>query len=71
MRHSVYAALALPFLLTLSACGSSDDAELAAIDSKIGGKNDTDPALTAALEDQIMVDPTLSAQSNGPLLCAN
>jgi hypothetical protein len=64
MRHIIYAAFAFPALLTLAACGSNDDAELASIDNKIGGKNDTDPALTAALEDQIMVDPTLSAQSN-------
>jgi hypothetical protein len=64
MRPSLFAALTLSALVTLSACGSSDDAALDQIDTKIGGKNDTDPALTAALEDQIMVDPSLSSQSN-------
>jgi hypothetical protein len=49
----------LPALLALAACtGGSDQAE--------GGNqgNDTDPALTSALEDQIAVDPQLSQQSN-------
>jgi hypothetical protein len=53
-------------LLTLSACGGADakkDADK--LDAKLLGKGkDADPALTAALEDQIMVDPSLSGQAN-------
>lgn len=52
--------------LAVSACGGAPDnkSELDKLDSKLGGKGDADPALTAALEDQIMVDPDLAAQSN-------
>ena len=52
--------------LALSACGGAPDntSELDRLDSKLGGKGDADPALAAALEDQIMVDPELAAQSN-------
>lgn len=52
--------------LLLSACGdkASDKAELDKIDAKLGGKTGADPALSAALEDQIMVDPALASQSN-------
>lgn len=49
--------------LTLGACDGSSDAELANLDNQITG-NQADPALTSALEDQIMVDPSLSQQSN-------
>ena len=54
---------ALAAALALGGCGPSDEAELARIDNSIVG-NDTDPALTSALEDQIMVDPALTQQSN-------
>jgi hypothetical protein len=50
--------------LALAGCGGGDKAALDKIDSKLGGKGDADPALTAALEDQIMVDPSLSGQAN-------
>jgi hypothetical protein len=50
--------------MSLSACGSSDKSDLDTLDGKLTGKSDTDPALTAALEDQIMVDPSLSGQAN-------
>ena len=50
--------------LGLAACGSAETSELDAIDAKVGGKAEADPALTAALEDQIMVDPSLSGQAN-------
>jgi hypothetical protein len=45
--------------LAAAACGGGADnaSELDRIDSKLAGKGDADPALTAALEDQIMVDP--------------
>lgn len=56
--------LLLPVALTLAACGGGEKAELDALDARLGNKADADPALTAALEDQIMVDPTLSQQAN-------
>ena len=63
MRYSPLL-LVLP-LMALAACGAREDkADLNQIDSKIAGKNAADPALTAALEDQIMVDPSLSGQAN-------
>ena len=50
--------------LSLGACDTSgDDAKLASLDNEIVG-NDSDPALTSALEDQILVDPALTQQSN-------
>jgi hypothetical protein len=53
-------------ILMLAGCGSdaNDKTALGKIDSRLGGKGDADPALTAALEDQIMVDPSLSSQAN-------
>lgn len=60
---ALFRSAALAAALTLAACGgASDEAELANLDQQIA--NDADPALTSALEDQIMVDPTLSQQSN-------
>lgn len=54
---------ALAGALALAACGSGDDAELDRLDNQITG-NEADPALTSALEDQIMIDPALTQQSN-------
>ncbi len=54
----------LPLALGLAACNQrTNDTELAKLDNEITG-NDADPALTSALEDQIMVDPALTQQSN-------
>jgi hypothetical protein len=52
--------------ISLSACGSDvAKQEAAKLDSKLLGKGAAaDPTLTSALEDQIMVDPSLSTQSN-------
>jgi hypothetical protein len=52
--------------LMLAGCGSktNEKAELDKIDAKLGGKTGADPALSAALEDQIMVDPKLATQAN-------
>lgn len=51
--------------LLVTACGDGNDkAALDKLDSKLGGKGNVDPALTAALEDQIMVDPQLASKSN-------
>jgi len=50
--------------LLLAGCGrDSEEADLASLDNEIAA-NDTDPAVTSALGDQIAVDPTLSQQSN-------
>ena len=51
-------------LLALAACnGAGDGNNLAEMDNSLIG-NGADPALTSALEDQIMVDPNLVQQSN-------
>lgn len=50
--------------LTIAACDrSGSDAELAGLDNQILA-NEADPAVTSALEDQILVDPSLAQQSN-------
>ena len=51
-------------LVGLAACEQrSPNSELANLDNQIIA-NDSDPALTSALEDQILVDPALTQQSN-------
>jgi hypothetical protein len=59
------------FALALAACGGGgqkNDQALNALDRSLAGNavnaQDVDPALAASLEDQIMVDPSLSAQAN-------
>ena len=55
---------ALAGALALAACQASDEeAELANLDEQLTA-NESDPALTSALEDQILVDPSLQQQSN-------
>jgi hypothetical protein len=60
--------LVLP--LALAACGKPDtDRNLDSLDNELvdagaGAANTSDPAMTAALHDQIMVDPALAQQSN-------
>jgi hypothetical protein len=49
-------------LLALAAC-STQDANVSALDNELMA-NGADPALTSALEDQIMVDPNLVQQAN-------
>lgn len=58
--------LALALLGSLAACGSdTSKAEADKLDAQLTGKDAAkDPAITAALEDQIMVDPALVGQSN-------
>lgn len=55
--------IATAILVSLAACGrkDSDQASLDVLDNELVG-NASDPALTAALEDQIMVDPNLAAK---------
>jgi hypothetical protein len=61
LRMSAFAALAA--VLALAGCsGGGDEGNLASLDNQL--TNDSDPALTAALQDQIAVDPNLSQQSN-------
>jgi hypothetical protein len=54
---------ALTAALALAACNRNDEGNLAALDNQLVG-NDADPALTSALQDQILVDPGLVNQSN-------
>jgi len=54
---------AIAAVLALAACGSGSNANLAEIDNELIG-NKADPALTSALNDQILSDPDLSQQSN-------
>lgn len=49
--------------LLLAACGTAEENALAAIDNEIA-KADVDPAITSAVEDEILVDPALVQQSN-------
>jgi hypothetical protein len=65
MRNTgLIAMVAAAGMLALGGCGKPA-ADTDAIDRELVGKagNETDPALTAALADQIMVDPALTQQS--------
>ena len=68
IRRAVLALFVLP--LALVACGKrDDDRNLDSLDNELveagsGGANSSDPAMTSALHDQIMVDPALAQQSN-------
>ncbi|MBN8813959.1 MAG: hypothetical protein J0J06_00770 [Sphingomonas sp.] len=65
VRHLILVALAP---LGLVACGSQPAAEsnLDSLDAELASNtaNSSDPAIRAALQDQIMVDPALTGQSN-------
>ena len=50
-------------LLALGACGGGNENNLAALDNELLA-NGADPALTSALEDQILVDPNLVQQAH-------
>jgi len=50
-------------LLALAACGRGDQNNLSEMDNSLIG-NGADPALTSALEDQILVDPNLVQQAH-------
>src|SRR5690349_2323343 len=60
-RFARTAALAGAF--ALAACNGGDGNNLTELDNELLG-NGTDPALTSALNDQILTDPTLAQQSN-------
>ena len=56
--------LTIAAALSLGACNQQPSkTELAKLDNSLMA-NDTDPALTSALQDQILVDPALTQQSN-------
>jgi hypothetical protein len=59
----LFRSAALAGLLALAACGRGDQNNLAEMDNSLIG-NGADPALTSALEDQILVDPNLVQQSH-------
>jgi hypothetical protein len=65
LRASASALLTLG-ILGLAACSDAPTKkDVDKLDAELAGKaSEADPALTAALEDQIMVDPSLSNQSN-------
>jgi hypothetical protein len=68
--QTIAVALAVGFSsLTLSACGSSDEKAkgIEALDEKLAGKG-SDPAMNAALEDRILVDPELSESANSNMV---
>jgi hypothetical protein len=54
---------AIAALLALGACTGGGDNNIAALDNELLA-NGADPALTSALEDQILVDPNLVQQAN-------
>jgi len=54
---------AIAATLALAACGSGDGNNLTELDNELLG-NGADPALTSALNDQILTDPSLAQQSN-------
>lgn len=60
IRPFVFAAVSA---LLLTACGGATENSLAAIDADIA-KADIDPAISGAIEDEILVDPTLVGQAN-------
>ena len=62
-RAALFRSFALAGLIALAACSRGNENNLAAIDNELIA-NGADPALTSALEDQIMVDPNLNQQSH-------
>jgi hypothetical protein len=62
-RTAAFRPAALAGLLALAACGQSDENALAELDNQLLA-NGADPALTSALEDQILVDPNLVQQAH-------
>jgi hypothetical protein len=71
-RRSTVAILSVSLLsLTVAACGGAEDdkGNVAALDEKLAGKG-SDPAMNAALEDKILVDPALADSANSNMVKA-
>lgn len=71
IRGAILGSAALALALSVAACGQRDDADrnLDNLDNELveagsAAGNTRDPAMMAALQDQIMVDPALTQQSN-------
>ncbi len=66
MRRVLSSLLLGACLLGVAACGNdtSTDAKADKLDERLLGKGNADPVLTTALEDQIMVDPSLANMAN-------
>lgn len=67
MRFSALAGLALPLALAACGQGAKDDRNLDSLDNELieaGNANTHDPAMMSALQDQIMVDPSLAHKAN-------
>lgn len=65
MRRVTKSILMATGLLALAGCNDAPAEKPAdKLDARLLGKGNADPAVAAALEDQIMVDPTLANQSN-------
>ncbi len=62
---SILMAFALPLALIACSDASERGKSLDTLDGELVEGNGADPALTAALQDQIMVDPNLGQQANG------
>jgi hypothetical protein len=62
-RAHLFRTAALAALIALAACSRGGGNNLAELDNSLIG-NGADPALTSALEDQILVDRNLAQQSN-------
>jgi hypothetical protein len=60
--HMFARSAAIAGLIALGACNTGDGNNLAELDNSLVG-NGADPALTSALEDQILVDPNLVQQA--------
>ena len=58
MRHRLILGGLTGLALLLQGCGDNKNS-LAEVDEELIGAKQSDPALTAALEDQILVDPAL------------
>ena len=66
MRRVLSSLLLGACLLGVAACGNDTptDAKADKLDERLLGKGNADPVLTTALEDQIMVDPSLANMAN-------
>ncbi len=62
--NALLLALSLAALGMAGCNGTTKQKSVAALDKELASANSADPAMTAALEDQIMIDPQLAARAN-------